>query len=92
MGKKASRAKKSAGKVKQPDNEFIGTIRWFNRFRAYGFIEPEGGGATLFVRRKTCEEHGLSKKDMKPGVLVRGEHGPGRPGKCNAVTAIKLAA
>ena len=37
-----------------------GTVKWFNRMKGYGFIEPEGGGKDAFVHISAVERSGLS--------------------------------
>ena len=31
----------------------IGTVKWFNPTKGYGFIQPQGGGQDVLVRRRT---------------------------------------
>lgn len=36
-----------------------GKVKWFNTAKGYGFIEPEGGGADIFVHVSSIQESGL---------------------------------
>jgi cold shock protein len=38
----------------------IGTVKWFNAQKGYGFIQPEGGGADVFVHISAVERAGMS--------------------------------
>lgn len=38
----------------------IGTVKWFNGTKGYGFIQPEDGGADVFVHISAVERAGLS--------------------------------
>jgi CspA family cold shock protein len=37
----------------------IGTVKWFNGQKGFGFIEPEGGGNDVFVHISAVERAGL---------------------------------
>jgi len=37
-----------------------GFVVWFNKFKGYGFIRPDGGGKDVFVHMSAVEEAGLS--------------------------------
>jgi CspA family cold shock protein len=36
-----------------------GTVKWFNTTKGYGFIQPESGGADVFVHISAVEKAGL---------------------------------
>jgi CspA family cold shock protein len=37
----------------------IGTVKWFNNTKGYGFIRPEDGGADVFVHVTAVQRSGL---------------------------------
>jgi cold shock protein len=37
----------------------LGTVKWFDPVKGYGFIVPHGGGKDVFVHIKTVQEAGL---------------------------------
>ena len=41
----------------------IGTVKWFNTKKGYGFIPPEGGDKDVFVHISALEKAGLSGLD-----------------------------
>jgi len=41
----------------------VGTVKWFNPQKGFGFIQPEGGGKDVFVHISAVERAGLSTLD-----------------------------
>ncbi len=39
----------------------IGTVKWFNSQKGYGFIQPETGGPDVFVHISAVERAGLAQ-------------------------------
>ena len=37
-----------------------GIVKWFNPTKGYGFIQPENGGADVFVHISAVEQAGLT--------------------------------
>ncbi len=60
-----------------------GTVKWFNGQKGYGFIQPEEGGADVFVHISAVERAGLST--LKEGQKISFELERGRNGKTSAV-------
>jgi CspA family cold shock protein len=44
----------------------IGTVKWFNGQKGYGFIQPDNGGPDVFVHISAVERSGL-------GMLQEGQ-------------------
>ena len=45
----------------------IGTVKWFNTTKGYGFIQPEDGGKDVFVHATALERAGIAHlKDDQP--------------------------
>jgi cold shock protein len=37
-----------------------GTVKWFNTTKGYGFIQPDAGGADVFVHISAVQRSGLA--------------------------------
>lgn len=38
----------------------IGTVKWFNAVKGFGFIQPDGGEKDVFVHVSALEQAGMS--------------------------------
>ena len=56
----------------------VGTVKWFNATKGYGFIKPDDGGEDLFVHQSEIEMQGY--RDLKEGQRVEFEVGQGKKG------------
>ncbi len=57
----------------------IGTVKWFNVEKGYGFITPDDGGKDMFVHFSGIESIGLRKLTEGQKVqyeVVEGKRGP----------------
>lgn len=45
-----------------------GTVKWFNTTKGYGFIQPEAGGADVFVHISAVTSAGL--RELRDGQKV----------------------
>ena len=61
----------------------VGTVKWFNSTKGFGFIEPEDGGADVFVHITAVEASGMN--GLEEGQKVSYELEEGRNGKTNAM-------
>lgn len=56
----------------------VGTVKWFNAEKGYGFIMPESGGKDLFVHYSAIQGEGY--KSLAEGQKVEYEETVGQKG------------
>lgn len=56
----------------------IGTVKWFNDSKGYGFIKPEDGGDDLFVHHRQIQGQGF--RSLTEGQKVEYEASRGQKG------------
>ena len=56
----------------------VGTVKWFNSTKGFGFIEPEDGGADVFVHITAVQASGMN--GLEEGQKVSYELEEGRNG------------
>lgn len=61
----------------------VGTVKWFNATKGYGFIQPEDGGADVFVHISAVQRAGLG--GLNEGQRVSFDLERGQKGKMAAV-------
>jgi CspA family cold shock protein len=60
----------------------VGTVKWFNATKGYGFIQPEDGSKDVFVHISAVQRAGL--QGLREGQKVKYELMMGRNGKSSA--------
>jgi CspA family cold shock protein len=61
----------------------IGTVKWFNPTKGYGFIQPEDGSQDVFVHISAVERSGIG--NLQEGQKVSFDLERGDRGKTSAV-------
>jgi CspA family cold shock protein len=57
----------------------IGTVKFYNTQKGYGFIKPDDGGSDVFVHVTAIEQSGLG--DLVEGVRISFDTEPDKRGK-----------
>ena len=57
-----------------------GTVKWFNATKGFGFIQPDDGGADVFVHISAVERAGMStiNEGQKLGFQVMRDNKSGK--------------
>ncbi len=61
----------------------IGTVKWFNGQKGFGFIQPDDGSKDVFVHISAVERSGLGQ--LSEGQKVSFDLERGQQGKTSAV-------
>jgi cold shock protein len=61
----------------------IGTVKWFNVQKGYGFIQPEDGSKDVFVHITAVERAGMG--NLTEGQRISFELERGQQGRTSAV-------
>ena len=67
----------------------IGTVKWFNNVKGFGFIQPQEGGKDVFVHISAVERSGL--RGLAEGQKVSYEIQADRRTGKEAATNLKIA-
>jgi cold shock protein len=62
----------------------IGTVKWFNTQKGYGFIQPDDGSKDVFVHVSAVERSGIGH--LQEGQKLSYEIERGQQGKISAVS------
>ena len=65
----------------------IGTVKWFNNVKGYGFIQPEDGGKDVFVHISAVERAGMRSLVEGQRVSFEVQNERGRSAAVNLRTA-----
>ena len=61
----------------------VGTVKWFNSTKGFGFIQPDNGGPDVFVHISAVERAGMS--NLSEGQKISfGEQRDPKRGKTSA--------
>ena len=60
----------------------VGTVKWFNEMKGFGFIQPDEGGADAFVHITAVEKAGM--RTLQENQRIAYDLQEDRPGKMSA--------
>ncbi len=61
----------------------LGTVKWFNNDKGFGFITPDEGGKDLFVHHSAIQANGYRSLEDGARVNYESEEGPKGPKAIN---------
>lgn len=61
----------------------VGTVKWFNATKGYGFIQPDDGSKDVFVHISAVEQSGIG--NLQEGQKLSFDLERGQQGKTSAV-------
>lgn len=61
----------------------VGTVKWFNPQKGYGFIQPEDGSKDVFVHISAVERSGIG--NLREGQRLSFDIERGQQGRVSAV-------
>jgi CspA family cold shock protein len=65
----------------------VGTVKWFNAQKGYGFIQPNSGGKDVFVHISAVERAGLGTLSEGQKVNYEVAHDRGKEAAANLTLA-----
>lgn len=65
----------------------VGTVKWFNNVKGYGFIQPQEGGKDVFVHISAVERAGMRSLVEGQRVSFEVQNERGREAAVNLKTA-----
>lgn len=67
----------------------IGTVKWFNPTKGFGFIQPEDGSKDVFVHISAVERSGIGnlKEGQKVNFDTERDQRTGKVAACNLKSA-----
>ncbi|MDH5749481.1 MAG: cold-shock protein [Rhodospirillales bacterium] len=66
----------------------VGTVKWFNPTKGYGFVEPEDGSKDAFVHISAVQQAGMDT--LREGQKIQFELVPGQNGKSSAENLVAI--
>jgi CspA family cold shock protein len=65
----------------------IGTVKWFNAQKGFGFIQPQDGGKDVFVHITAVERAGIGNLKEGQKISYDIEENRGKAAACNLKNA-----